>query len=119
PNASPNGGPGNPWFGPLPPNLRVVGTENGVVPHSGTNMTRGSAPSDLDENWVNLAYRFNSGNFYSGNILMDWWFYDPLGPGGSAYRDFGALGYYNTAPATADYPGAGSLNGSTQIQRLS
>lgn len=118
PNAAPNGS-GNPWFGPAPPNARVVGTEGSVNPHSGNNMIRGSAPSDLDENWYNLAYRLNSGSPYTGGIAFDWWFYDPLGSGSSNFRDFAALGFYNTAPTTTDYPGTGSLNGSTQIQRLS
>src|SRR4051794_40801099 len=43
PNSAPNGS-GNPWFGPAPPNARVVGTDtfNGptVTPHSGNNMIR-------------------------------------------------------------------------------
>jgi len=118
PNSAPNGS-GNPWFGPAPPNARVVGVEGGVSPHSGNNMIRGSAPSDLDENWYNLAYRLNGGSAYSGGIAFDFWFYDPLGGGGTAFRDYGALGFYNTAPGNTDYPGTGSLNGSTQIQRLS
>jgi hypothetical protein len=117
-NAAPNGS-GNPWFGPAPPNARVVGTEGSVSPHSGSNMIRGSAPSDTDENWYNLAYRLNGGNSYTGNVEFDWWFYDPLGSGGSDYRDFAALGFYNTAPGNTDYPGTGSLNSSSRIQRLS
>jgi hypothetical protein len=124
PNAAPNGS-GNPWFGPAPPNLRVVSsgdttaTGSPVNAHSGSQMVRGSAPSDLDENWVNIAYRLNGGNPYAGNASMTFWFYDPLGSGGANYRDFGALGFYNTAPNNTDYPGTGSLNSSTQIQRLS
>ncbi len=118
PNAAPNGS-GNPWFGPAPPNARVVGAEGSVTPHSGNNMIRGSAPSDLDENWYNLSYRLNGGAVYSGGVTYDFWFYDPLGSGGSAYRDYAALGYYNTAPTTTDYPGTGSLNSSSQIQRFS
>src|SRR5436309_1912060 len=117
PNSAPNGS-GNPWFGPAPPNSRVVGTEGSVIPHSGLNMIRGSAPSDFDQNWYNLAYRLNGGSAYTGNIMLDWWFYDPLGSGGSTFRDFGALGFYNTAPSGTDYPGTGSLNAATQIQRL-
>lgn len=117
-NAAPNGS-GNPWFGPAPPNLRVIGTTGGVNPHSGNNMTLGSAPSELDENWYNLRYRLNSGAVYTGNVRMDWWFYDPLGSGGSAYQDFGALGYYSLAPNNTDYPGTGSLNGAAPAQRLS
>jgi hypothetical protein len=124
PNAAPNGS-GNPWFGPAPPNARVVGTDttNGpsVSPHSGSNMVRGSAPSDLDQNWYNLAYRQNGGSAYTGDVQFDWWFYDPVGQGtGSTnFRDYAAIGFYNTAPSGTDYPGTGSLNtGVTQIQRL-
>src|SRR5690349_19418510 len=40
PNEGTNGG-ANPWFGGNPPNIRVVGAENGVTPHGGTNMIRG------------------------------------------------------------------------------
>lgn len=124
PNSAPNGS-GNPWFGPAPPNARVVGVDtfNGpsVSPHSGNNMIRGSAPSDFDQNWYNLAYRQNGGNPFTGNIEFDWYFYDPVGQGSGStnFRDYAALGYYNTAPSGTDYPGTGSLNGSTQIQRLS
>jgi hypothetical protein len=119
PNAAPNGS-GNPWFGPNPPNAQVVTTDSGVSPHSGNQMIRGAfvAGADIDQNWYNLAYRLNGGNPYTGNIQLDWWFYDALGSGGLNYRDYVSLGYYNTAPGTTDYPGTGSLNSSTQIQRL-
>lgn len=124
PNSAPNGS-GNPWFGPAPPNARVVGADstNGptVSPHSGNNMIRGSAPSDLDQNWYNLAYRQNGGSPYTGNIRFDWYFYDPVGQGtgSTTFRDYAAVGFYNTAPAGTDYPGTGSLNtGVTQVQRL-
>src|SRR5689334_10659003 len=120
-NSAPNGS-GNPWFGPVPPNARVVNTENGVIPFTGLNMIRGSAPGDLDQNWINLQYRFNGGNPYTGGIALDFRFYDPDGASADAsnYRDFGALGFYNTAPTNTDYPANGSLNtGVTQIQRLS
>jgi hypothetical protein len=85
-------------------------------------MVRGlnTAGGDLDQNWYNLAYRLNGGNPFAGNIAMKWWFYDPLGAGGTGFQDYGALGFYNTAPGNTDYPGTGSLNtGATQIQRLS
>lgn len=118
PNAAPNG-TGNPWFGPAPPNARVVGAENGVMPHGGNQMIRGSAPADFDENWVNIAYRCNGGSAIAGDLQLDWWFYDPLGAGASAFKDYAALGFYNTAPSDTDYPGSGSLNSSTTIQRLS
>ncbi len=118
-NASANGNlAGNPWFGPAPPNARVIGAATNATPHGGTNMIRGSAASDLDENWFNLSYRLNGGTPYKGNIMLDWWFYDPLGPGGTTYREYAAIGYYNLAPNNTDYPGTGSLNSSAQIQRL-
>jgi hypothetical protein len=124
PNSAPNGS-GNPWFGPAPPNARVVGVDstNGpaVSPHSGNNMIRGSAPSDLDQNWFNLSYRLNGGSPFTGDIQFDWYFYDPVGQGAGStnFRDYAALGFYNTAPSGTDYPGTGSLNtGVTQIQRL-
>ncbi len=119
PNASANGNlAGNPWFGPNPPNAEVLGSEGGVNPHSGSQMIRGRAANDLDENWLNLPYRLHKQIPFSGNIMLDWWFYDPLGPGGSTYKEYAAIGWYNLCPNDTDYPGAGSLNGSGQIQRL-
>ena len=81
-----------------------------MTPHGGNNMIRGSAPSDFDENWFNISYRLRGGGIIYGNLQFDWWFYDPLGAGGSNFRDFMALGFYNLAPTTEDYPGTGSLN---------
>ena len=119
PNSAPNGS-GNPWFGPFPPNLVVVGTTGSVSPHGGNNMVRGVLPGDVDQDWVNIAYRFNGGSPFTGNLMFDWWFYDPSGPGDSNFRDYGVLGFYNTAPNNTDYPGSGSLNsGVSQLQRLS
>src|SRR5262249_16874337 len=99
PNQAPNG-TGNPWFGPEPntPNAVVVGPENGVTPYSGNQMIRGYQPNDIDQDWFNLAYRLNSGLPFMENISLDWWFYDPLGPGGSDFRDYAGIGYYDTAP---------------------
>jgi hypothetical protein len=120
-NASANGNLlGNPWFGPSPPNARVVGlAETGVTPHSGTNMLVASAASDFDENWYNLSYRLRGGQMFYGNFKLDWWFYDPSGPGDNSYQDYVALGNYGAAPTTTDYPGTGSLNGGSVSQRLS
>jgi hypothetical protein len=120
PNAAPNGS-GNPWFGPLPPNLFVVGAENGVTPHSGTQMIRGSgSPSDFDQLWYNLAYRVGNGQPLTGNLAYSFWFNDVAGAAnGANLRDFAAIGFYNTAPGNTDYPGAGSLNSSTTVERLS
>jgi hypothetical protein len=129
PNAAPDGGPGNPWWGPCPGNLNVVASgENGVTAHGGSYMIRGNpVAGDLDQIWYNLRYRLNAGSAYTGNMMLDWWFYDNLGSGGSANEDFMALAYYSATAATTDWtPGVGntvcnpSLNvpGST-IQRLS
>lgn len=122
PNAAPNGS-GNPWFGPAPPNARVVGVDSGVSPHSGNNMIRGAfvTGADIDQNWYNVAYRHNGGAGYTANIKLDWWFYDPTGQnaGSTNFRDYAALGYYGAAPTNTDYPGTGSLNGTAPTQRLS
>jgi hypothetical protein len=130
PNAVPNGGPGNPWFGPAPPNLRVVSAGGGLSsgaagPHSGSQMVTASAASDFDQEWVNIANRFDpNGLNYFGNIALDWWFYDPTGPGNSNYRDYAALGNYAGASTASssflDYPTSDSnLNHTTVYQRLS
>src|SRR5207249_1076597 len=84
-------------------NLQVVGAENGVTPHSGTNMVRGcyNCLYDNDTDWYNLSYRCATGGVYSGNIVVDWWFYDPLGAlGGGDYIDYVAL--CNSAPVPPD-----------------
>ncbi len=115
-------GQGNPWFGPEfgGPNLVLVGPENGVQPISGNQMVRGIAPGDFDQDWYNLAYRLNGGQPFVGNIILSWWFYDPVGPGNTDYRDYVALAYYDTAPTDTDAPPNYNLNsGITLIQRLS
>jgi hypothetical protein len=119
PNQAPNG-TGNPWFGPMPPNCVVVGPEGAVMPISGSQMIRGSnIPFDRDQNWFNLAYRLNNGQPFRENVILDWWFYDPLGAGGTALQDYAALAFYNLAPADTDGPPDYDLNSSTQVQRLS
>jgi hypothetical protein len=121
PNTAPNGS-GNPWFGPefSGPNLQVVGTEGGVQPVSGSQMVRGTRASDVDQDWYNLAYRLNGGLPFAGEVILAWWFYDPLGPGGTDYQDYVALGFYDTAPPDTDAPAGYNLNaGARQIQRLS
>jgi hypothetical protein len=106
PNAGPNGGT-NPWFGGgTLPNLRVASAENGVTPHSGTNMVRGcyNCIYHDDVQWFNLSFRCATGGVYYGNIALDWWFYDPLGAGGGgSYVDYVALGNYANVPPDMDY----------------
>lgn len=118
-NAAPNGS-GNPWFGPNPPNALVVGAGNGVTPHSGTNMITGHLPNDGDDDWYNLSYRLRGGQVFKGNFMLDWWFYDPNGPGDTQFGEYVALAYYNTVPTTTDYPsGANLFSGVTVVQRIS
>jgi hypothetical protein len=120
PNEGANGG-ANPWFGSAPPNLRVVNAENGVTPHSGTNMIRGcyNCLYDNDTDWFNLSFRCATGGVYMGNIALEWWFYDPLGAlGGGDYVDYFALGSYSPVPPDTDYSDAGWPN-TTVSQRLS
>ncbi len=107
PNSGPNGGPGNPWWGPFAPNLQVVTQELGIFPHSGSNMVRGRNQGVYDMDFINLAYRFNGGQAFTGNILCDWWFFDPVGAGSDAilFSDYLALGYYPGLPTTSDYNG--------------
>src|SRR6266481_435376 len=105
PNEGTNGG-ANPWFGGKPPNIRVVGAENGVSPHSGTNMVRGcyNCLYDKDTDWYNLSFRNAGGGVYSKNFVLDWWFYDPLGAGGGGdYVDYIAVGNYVDVPPDMDY----------------
>ena len=120
PNQSPNGS-GNPWFGPeiAGPNCVVVGPENGVTPTSGSQMIRGIAPNNFDQDWFNLAYRLNNGQPFMENIALEWNFYDPLGAGGTDFRDYGALAFYSDAPPDTDAPPSYNLNASAQVQRLS
>jgi hypothetical protein len=128
PNQAPNGS-GNPWFGPYTPspNDVVVGPENGVTPHSGQQMIRGRAPRDGDQEWYNVAFRFNNGSPFPGNIALDWWFYDPIDPNDpsadpTTFRDTAAVAYYDTAPTDRDgpdqLPSWALFQGAVNVQRL-
>jgi hypothetical protein len=122
-NIGPNGGPGNGWWGIGPPNLRVVGSELDVTPHSGTNMVRGvnaSGYAEEDHDFFNLAYRCGSSNVYSGNFLLDWWFYDPAGSGPNAdqFRDYLSVAYYDGIPTNSDYINANSPGNPLQTLSL-
>ena len=122
PNQAPNGGPGNPWFGPVPANGIIVGTEGSISPHSGTQMVRGANGGTIqfDQDYYNLAYRLNGGSVYKGNIRLDWWFYDLNGPGDTNYRDYVALVDYGSYQSATDQDGSGNPGPSTSInQRLS
>ncbi len=111
---------GNPWWG----QFGITGgyTYNQNVVTSGRTGTRalysgnytGYSPiyygNELD--YVNVAYRFNNGSAYTGNVYFDWWFYDRTGTAyslGSHFHfceDPASLVYTsntNIIPTTADY----------------
>ncbi len=90
----------------MPPNAQVMNAVNGVLPHSGTNMLGGGAPSEQDVDWLNLAYRVGNGRAFNSDCRLDWWFYDPLGNASNAsdFEDYLALCSYDTAPTNTDYP---------------
>jgi len=97
-----------PWWGSAPPNFFTypVGTD-GVTPYSGNLMIGGAYAAvtrgDNDETFLNLSYRFNSGQRYYGNIVLDWQFYDP---GAADYGDQFALANFSAnMPPDADSTG--------------
>ncbi len=104
PNKSNNNLSGNGWFGPYPGNDNLVGAMNGVTPHSGAKMLVASVPAYADMEWFNIAYRLHGGLPFMGNCQMDFWFYDPTGPGHSEYADYAALLFYTSASTNADWP---------------
>ncbi len=133
-NAAPNGS-GNPWWGANPPslapNFAVVGSENGVDPHSGLQMLRNEVGSlfrvgtyDNDREYYNLAFRQNGGTLYYGNLALEWWFYDPCGDSATDpwnrdyYDEFAGLANFGTGiPGDADYSGSGD-DPASPVQRL-
>jgi hypothetical protein len=123
PNSAPNG-TGNPWWGPFGGRLTqstIVGPETGITPHSGTQMVAGATANNTQsELWQNIAYRYNGGNLFSGDLALSFWFYDPIGTSnGIHFAGTGGIAYYNTNSPTADYPSSQTLNSSTSIDRLS
>jgi hypothetical protein len=122
-NAGPNGGPGTAWWSVFPPSFFVVNAEtytipgvstNLVSPHGGANMVRGDISGNASDTiYYNLAYRLNATNGFSGNLMLDWWFYDPVGTNVNLnppsnvspdqYRDTISLISYPNVPTNADY----------------
>ena len=132
-NPAPNGS-GNPWWGPpngsnaggSPPLtntlMSVVTAQNGVTPHSGAQMLRGTnGSSDTTQVWQNIAYRYNGGAVINGNLSYTFWFYDTNGAtNGSTYQTNGAITHYSLNASNADYPPGQNLQTSTgsTIERL-
>ena len=121
-NAGPNGGPGTAWWSVFPPSFFVVNAETYtlpgvstdlVSPHDGANMVRGDISGNASDTiYYNLAYRLNNTNGFFGNVILDWWFYDPVGTNMNAgngvfpsqYQDtISLIAYPNIPPTNADY----------------
>lgn len=117
-NPGPNGGPGNPWWAPFSGNGLITGAVNGVTPHSGTQMLMGAAPGDFDQNVVNIAHRFGGNAPITGNIALDFYFYDTNGAGDATNTGYAEVGYYDGVPSNTDYNANHSLSFTTNIQRL-
>jgi hypothetical protein len=117
-NPGPNGGPGNPWWAPFSGNGVITGATGGVTPHSGTQMMAGAAAGDFDQNVVNIAHRFGGNAPITGNIALDFWFYDAKGAGDANSTGYGELGYYSNTPSNTDYNANHDLTSDGTIQRL-
>jgi hypothetical protein len=68
---------GNPWWGTVPPN-GSVGVASGLTAHDGSKALLDGG-SRCGRDYVNLAYRCNSGTAFIENVYADWWFYDRCG----------------------------------------
>lgn len=105
---------GNPWWGAVAPNGRINATRS----HGGSKSLWGTAGNCRD--LINLQTRCGGGSTMSGDVYLDWWFYDPLGPGGSATDfcgDYTALSYFTGMSTDKDYPEPmpGSLSPTQQL----
>lgn len=132
-SGGPNSGSSNPWWGPGAPNFRIQqGAWGGCTPHSGSKMiwtevggggNVGGYGSDNDQMYYNLAYRLGGGSSFGAGVVLEWWFYDPVGNNSNAayragYNDCVALCYYGSGiPATSDYASGAPAPGSAS-QRL-
>jgi hypothetical protein len=114
PNQAPNGGPGNPWWGPNPGNLVAATSYNGITPYPGsTKLVYGNSPSFFAEQINNIGYRLNGGNNFVGNVALSWAFYDPAGAGANApgYKDIVYLNGYQPVDGythSTDWTGSGA-----------
>jgi len=108
-----------PWWGSAPPNFFIYPSgEDGATAYSGNQMIGGAYTTvtggDNDEGFLNLAYRFNGGQRYYGNVMLDWYFWDP---GAADYGDQFALANFDSnMPSNADSTGF-NMPGTT-VQQL-
>lgn len=98
----------DPWWGSAPPNFFTFPSgQDGATAFSGNQMIGGAfstvTSGDNDEGFLNLAYRFNGGQRYYGNVMLDWYFYDP---GATDYADQLSLANFNSnMPSNSDSSG--------------
>jgi len=114
PNQAPNGG-NNPWWGYMPPNGRIYP----VLAHSGSRSLWGTAGRCRD--FCNIQARCGGGSPITGDVYLDWWFYDPLGSVGNTTNfcaDYTALSYYPGVSPDLDYTGQTPGQMDAPIQQL-
>jgi GH25 family lysozyme M1 (1,4-beta-N-acetylmuramidase) len=104
-SGGPNTGLSNPWWGPGPPNMSIFTNVGSIAPHSGSKMMGATVGYEFCQDYINLPYRFDAQQTYYGNLMMDWWFYDPkgTGTGASNYTDYMALAQYLPVSLTNDF----------------
>ena len=111
PNQATNGDltSAQPWWGTSPPNASV-GVDTGLAVHTGSKSVF-NAGKNGGRDFVNIAYRFNSGSAYIESLYADWWFYDRsgtvwvTGPTGTDYCDDPlSLVYNSQIPTGLDWP---------------
>lgn len=126
-NHSANGnGAGNPWFGAKATGDCLVTADlranTGIIQHSGGKAVFSTWAGMNAESAINLAYRFNNGNAFAGDVYMDWWFFSRAVNAAyeDSFRDFAGLTKYTTNPALGtpgydygfggvDYPSTANL----------
>ncbi len=122
-SGGPNANPAtDPWWGlsTSVPKGGVTNASTGITPHAGSQMLGlVNTAQAVQQDYMNLMSRLNSGSNYYGNILCDWWFYDPYGSaasGATNYQDYLALYNSPNASPTSDYT---TLVLGTPTQRMS
>lgn len=98
----PNKGDTNPWFGNGPPNMYIDGGTD-TAPRTGKKLARPKSGYAGCEDTYNLASRNGGGYAFSGDIFLDWWFYDPATSNPAGFQDGVELGSYSGIPGDKDF----------------
>ena len=91
---SPNTATTDPWWALNTTSARgvVTNASSGATPHGGSQLL--GAVGTVRQDYLNLLYRMNAGQVYYGNLMLEWWFYDPSGltaSGATNAQDYIAL----------------------------